>query len=87
MEATISSYRRSRRTQSTNQVIIIVSSVDSKDKAAKLIGKNVSWNAPGKEKKVLKGKVVAIHGGKGAVRAMFETGVPGQAIGTKLNID
>lgn len=87
MEAVISSFRRGRNTQTTNQVIILVDSVDSREKAEKLIGKSVSWNAPGKAKKILKGKISAIHGRKGAVRAIFETGVPGQAIHQKVKIE
>jgi large subunit ribosomal protein L35Ae len=69
------------------QMIILVEGVDSKDKAEKLIGKSVSWEAPGKNKKVLKGKVSAPHGSKGAVRAIFETGMPGQSLGKKVKIE
>jgi large subunit ribosomal protein L35Ae len=87
MEGVISSYRRSLKNQTPNQAIIHVDSVDSKEKAEKLVGKSVSWNAPGKDKKVLKGKITFIHGGKGAVRALFETGIPGQAIGQKVKIE
>lgn len=86
MEGVISSFRRGRKTQTTNQVIIVVGSVDSKEKAEKLVGKSVKWNAPGKAKKVLSGKISAVHGRNGAVRALFETGVPGQAISQKVTI-
>jgi large subunit ribosomal protein L35Ae len=87
MEGIISSYRRSLKSQTTNQAIIYVDEVDSKEKAGKLIGKSVSWHAPGKDKKVLRGKISFAHGGKGAVRAIFETGIPGQAIGQKVKIE
>lgn len=84
MEAIIKNFRRGRTTQTNNQMIIIVDGVD-KEKAKSLVGKKVSWKSPaGKE---LKGVVRAIHGSKGAVRALFETGMPGQAIGTKVNIE
>ena len=86
MEGVIVSFRRGRHTQTTNQIIIQTESSGSKEEAEKLVGKTVSWNAPGKAKKVLKGKITAIHGGKGAVRALFETGVPGQALGKKVSI-
>ncbi len=85
MEGTISSYKGSHKTQYPNQMIILVGGVDSKEKAAALIGKKVMWNSPaGKE---LKGEIRAAHGNKGAVRVLFETGMPGQALGTKVKIE
>ena len=82
MEGIIVNYRRGRKTQTTNQMVIIVEGVDDKKKAEALIGKAVVYDCVGKVKKQITGKVTAIHGGKGAVRALFETGMPGQAIGT-----
>jgi large subunit ribosomal protein L35Ae len=87
MNGVIVSFRRGVRTQNTKQMIIQVEGVDSKDKAEKLVGKAVSWNAPGKAKKVLKGKITAPHGIKGVVRSIWETGVPGQALGSKVTIE
>ena len=64
--------------------MILVADGINKEKAAALVGKKVSWKSPaGKE---IKGEVRATHGSKGAVRALFETGMPGQAIGTKVEI-
>lgn len=84
MKGTIANFRQGRRTQSTNHMIIVVENVDSKEKASKLIGKKVTWKSPaGKE---LKGEIRAAHGCKGAVRAIFETGMPGQSIGTSVVI-
>jgi large subunit ribosomal protein L35Ae len=85
MEGIIASYRRGRKTQTTNQIIIEVDL--NAEKAEKLIGKQVSWNAPGKNKKVLQGKITSLHGRNGRVRAIFETGIPGQAIGQKIKIE
>jgi large subunit ribosomal protein L35Ae len=87
MEGVITSFRRGRRTQNTKQMIIQISGVDSKEKAEKIVGKEVIWEAPGKNKKVLKGKISAPHGDKGTVRAIFETGMPGQSLGTKVKIN
>lgn len=85
MEGIISSFRRGRHTQTTNQMIIVVKEIDKKENASGLVGKAVSWKSPaGKE---IKGKVSAAHGNKGAVRALFETGMPGQAIGCKVTIE
>ena len=87
MEGVIVSFRRGRRTQNMHQMIIEVVGVDTKEKAEKLVGKTVTWETPGKAKKVLKGKITAAHGGKGAVRSLWETGVPGQAVGTKVKLE
>lgn len=82
MKATIINFRGGVHTQYNNQMILEVEGVDSKDKAAKLVDKEVSWKSPaGKE---IKGKVAAAHGNKGAVRVIFEKGMPGQAVGSKL---
>jgi len=70
----------------TNQAVVLIDSVNTKHKAEELIGKVVSWEAPGKNKKVLKGRITAVHGNNGAVRTLFETGIPGQAIGKKVQI-
>jgi large subunit ribosomal protein L35Ae len=84
MEAIIENFRRGRRTMTPNQMILRVEGVN-KDKARSLIGKKVVWKSPaGKE---IKGMVQATHGTKGAVRALFETGMPGQAIAQKVTIE
>ncbi len=85
MEGTIVNFRSARHHQSGNQMIIKVSGIDDKEKANELVGKAVKWASPaGKE---LKGKVSAVHGNSGAVRAIFETGMPGQSVGTKVQIE
>ena len=67
-----------------NQMIIIVDGITSKEEAVKLVGKEVVWKSPaGKE---INGKISAAHGGNGAVRALFSTGVPGQALATEIQI-
>jgi large subunit ribosomal protein L35Ae len=84
MEAVIINFRRGRTTQTNNQMILLVDGID-KEKAMSLVGKKVSWKSPaGKE---IKGEIRATHGSKGAVRALFETGMPGQAIGQKIIIE
>ena len=85
MKGTITNFRRGRHTQTTNQMIILVDSVDNKEKAEKLVGKKVVWKSPaGKE---ITGEVRAAHGNKGAVRVLFEKGMPGQAVTTKVDIN
>jgi large subunit ribosomal protein L35Ae len=84
MQGTIANFRRGRRTQKTNHSIIHFNDVDSRENASKLVGKEVVWKSPaGKE---IKGKVASAHGNKGSVRVIFETGMPGQSIGSKVQI-
>jgi large subunit ribosomal protein L35Ae len=84
MEGIISNFRRGRHVQTTNQMIVIVNGIDKKEKASELVGKKASWKSPaGKE---IKGEVRSAHGNNGALRVLFETGMPGQAIGQKVNI-
>jgi large subunit ribosomal protein L35Ae len=52
--------------------------------ATKLIGKGVEWISS--SGKVLKGKIVAPHGRKGVVRAIFTKGLPGEALGQPVRI-
>jgi len=84
MEGAISSFRQNRHKTSPNHLIIVVEGVDRKDKAEELIGKEVVWTSPAK--KEIKGKVAATHGNKGSVRVIFETGMPGQSLGQKVQI-
>ena len=84
MNATISNFRSSRHRNTGNQMVIVVEGVSSREKAGGLIGKTVIWKTPsGKE---IKGVVSSAHGNKGAVRAHFETGMPGQAVGTRIEV-
>ena len=84
MEGIIKNFRRGRHTQTTNQMVVYINEVKSKEDASKLVNKTVVWKSPaGKE---IKGKIRSAHGNKGAVRVLFETGMPGQAIGDKVII-
>jgi len=85
MEATIVNYKAGRHNQTTNQMIIVVNSADSKEKAQKFIGKKVIWASPAN--KEIKGEIRATHGNKGALRVLFETGMPGQSVGSKVKIE
>ena len=86
MEAIIVNFRIARHNQKTSHLILKVSGVSSKDKAASLIGKEVVWTSSGKLKKQIKGKIAAAHGNSGAVRAIMERGLPGQSLGKKIEI-
>ena len=86
MEGIIINYRRGRKSQTTNQMVVQVPGYD-KEKAKSLVGKKVVYVCEGKNKKEITGKVSAIHGSKGAVRVLFDNGMPGQAIGAKVRLE
>ncbi len=84
MKAVIANFRRGRHTQTCNQMIIKLADVNNKDKAKELIGKTITWKSPaGKE---IKGKVTKEHGNSGALRVLFEKGMPGQSIGSSVEV-
>ena len=67
-------------------MVVSISGYSTKDKAVSLVGKAVVYACPGKEKKEIKGKVSSTHGNKGAIRVLFEKGMPGQSLGNKVTI-
>jgi large subunit ribosomal protein L35Ae len=77
-------FRRGRHTLTEKHMLIEVEGINSKEKAAELVGKSVEWKSPAG--KLIKGKVSGAHGNKGVVRAIFEKGLPGQSIGTNVEI-
>ena len=83
MEATVMHFRQGRHHVNSHQMIIKVA--DNADDARKFLGKTVTWTSPsGKE---ISGKVSALHGRNGNVRAIFaDKGLPGQAIGQKVTV-
>lgn len=85
MEGTIVHFRGSRRVKKSNQMVVQVDDIDSKEKAQKLVGKKVIWKtSAGKQ---LIGQITAPHGNSGALRVRFDTGMPGQSIGSKVSIE
>ena len=86
MEGTIVNFRMARHHTKGDHMIIVIKDIDSKEKAEKLVGKEVVWKTPGKKDNEIKGKIAAAHGNKGALRVIFEKGMPGQAIGNKVLI-
>jgi large subunit ribosomal protein L35Ae len=77
-------FRRGRKTIHERHFLIEIDNVSKKEEAQKFVGKSVIWKSPaGKE---INGKIASTHGNKGVVRAIFEIGLPGQAITTKVEI-
>ncbi|MBI3035487.1 50S ribosomal protein L35ae [Candidatus Woesearchaeota archaeon] len=85
MDGTIVHFRGSRRVKKGNHMIVKVSSIDSKEKASQLVGKKVVWKTSAG--KSMAGKIASAHGNSGALRVIFETGMPGQSIGSKVMIE
>jgi large subunit ribosomal protein L35Ae len=84
MDAVILGFRRGRHTQVNNQFLLEVEGMDSRSKAAKLIGRRVVWKSPGN--KEISGRITDTHGNKGVLRARFSRGLPGTALGKRLEI-
>jgi len=80
-------FRMGKRTVTPRHFLIEIPDVDSKEKAKEFVGNNVEWKSPGKEPKIISGKIASTHGNKGVIRAIFEKCLPGQAIGTEVEIE
>lgn len=85
MKGTVIQFRRGRHVIHERHFLIDFG-FKSRSEASKLVGKTVEWISPGKLKKSIKGKVSSAHGNKGIVRAIFERGLPGQAIGMSVEL-
>jgi large subunit ribosomal protein L35Ae len=78
----IINYRIGIREQMSKEILVQVIGGESVQ-TGKFIGKKVVWkNATAK----LVGQVVGLHGKNGVLKAKFKKGVPGQAIGTTVEI-
>ena len=78
-------FRRGRKTFHPRHFLIDVGA-KSREEAEKFIGKEVIWTSKGKDKKQIKGKISSPHGNNGIVRAIFEKGLPGQAITEEVEV-
>lgn len=83
MKGVICNYKRGRKTYTGNQLILVIEGVNNRKEAEKLKGKKVIYNT---EKKEIIGEIRAAHGNKGAVRVLFSRGMPGQALGKKVDV-
>lgn len=77
-------FRRGRHTIHERHFLIEIEGIKTRKEAEKLVGKEVTWKSPAG--KIIQGKVSSAHGNKGVVRAIFEIGLPGQAITTPVEI-
>jgi large subunit ribosomal protein L35Ae len=79
----ITNYRTGIREQTSNECLIEFENVNSVALASKLVGQKVTWKNGTKK---LIGKIRGPHGKNGMVRVRFVRGVPGQAIGTIVEL-
>jgi ribosomal protein L35AE/L33A len=78
----ITNYRIGIRTQQSKECLIEFNGFNS-SLAGQIVGKKVTWSHA---KKKLTGKIMGFHGKNGAVRVKFGTPIPGQAIGTTVEL-
>ena len=83
MKGIIVQFRRSRHRIHERHYLLDLG-LSKREDAKKMVGKEVSWKSPGG--KIINGKISDAHGNKGIVRAIFETGLPGQAITTDVEV-
>ena len=77
-------FRQGRHHVNSHQMILKIA--DTAEEAEKTIGKTVTWTSPAGKK--ITGKISALHGRKGNVRAIFaDVGLPGQALGQKVVVN
>lgn len=84
MKAMIVSFRRSRHRYKPRHFIVRLEGITEKERAKKWLGKSLEWKSPAG--KTIRGRITALHGNKGLVRAIFEKGLPGQAINTEVQV-
>lgn len=82
--AKVIQFRRGRKTVKERHFLIEIDSCKTRKDAEKYVGKEVSWKSSAG--KIINGKIAAPHGSNGVVRAIFERGLPGQAITTSVEI-
>jgi len=82
MKGKIMNYRRGRKSITPKQMIIAFEEITTAAKAATLVSKKVVWTSSSGKEHV--GKIIHTHGKKGAVRARFNIGLPGDSVGQKI---
>lgn len=77
MKGIIVQFRRSRHRIKERHYLLDLG-MTNREEAKKLTGKMVEWKSS--SGKMISGKISDAHGSKGLVRAIFEKGLPGQAV-------
>ena len=77
----VTAFRQSKFKQDSYQTIVALAKPEH---AAELVGARVVWAR--KDGLQILGRVVALHGSKGALRVRWDRGFPPQALGTRVQI-
>jgi len=80
---TIVNYRTGIKTQNTKECLIQFAHINSASLAGQLIQRKVVWKQGDCK---LIGKISGTHGKNGVVKVKFQKGVPGQALGTTVEV-
>ncbi len=83
MKGIVVQFRRSRHRIKERHYLLDLG-FSSRDEAKKMAGKSVSWKSTAG--KIINGKISDAHGNKGLVRAIFESGLPGQAVTSEVEV-
>ena len=84
VKAKVIQFRRGRHVIHDRHFLIEIEGAKNRKDAEKFVGKNVEWKSPAG--KIIKGKISGANGNKGVVRAIFEKGLPGQAITNEVSV-
>jgi len=76
-------YRIGIRTQMSRECLIQFTDIVTVAEAGRLVGRKVVWKDENNRRI---GKIVGFHGKNGTVRVRFQKGVPGQALGTVVEL-
>jgi large subunit ribosomal protein L35Ae len=83
MKGIVVQFRRSRKRIHERHYLLDIG-LNDRAEAKKMAGKEVEWKSSAG--KIIKGKISDAHGNKGLVRAIFEKGLPGQAVTTDIEV-
>lgn len=83
MKGIVVQFRRSRHRIHERHYLLDLG-LTSREEAKKLAGKKVTWKSTAGT--VITGTISDAHGNKGIVRAIFERGLPGQAVTTEIEV-
>ena len=83
MKGIVVQFRRGRHRINEKHYLLDIG-LQNREEAKKAAGRKVVWkSSAGKE---IRGEIRDAHGNKGIVRAIFERGLPGQAVTTEVEV-
>jgi len=83
LKGTIVNYHIGIRTQASREVLIDFGQMCPSQEIGKLIGRKLIWKIG---ENTIIGKAISFHGKKGVIIARFRRGLPGQALGTTVDV-